>query len=162
VQLPGKTVKIGADASGLSADVQAAIDLATVAIETWVPPSLLTGPVGVGSSVYGASDYKFPAPGKAGGGDIFGRGTGTSDSVPFWGSTGEFVSTAASTARHHAQLVAWNAAPGKAAGGDLLRPMHQTGATGGPLIGTVIQQPGQSSWQLAADLDRRMAFMGGR
>lgn len=30
----------------------------------------------------------------------------------------------------------------------------------GPLIGTVIQQPGQSSWQLAEDLDRRMAFLG--
>jgi|GEM_PF-6098503 len=39
--------------------------------------------------------------------------------------------------------------------------MQHTGSKG-PLIGTVIQQPGQSSWQLAADLDRRMAFMGGR
>ena len=30
----------------------------------------------------------------------------------------------------------------------------------GPLIGAVYQQPGQSPWQLAADLDRRMAFLG--
>ena len=59
-------------------------------------------------------------PGKAGGGMITGPGTGTSDDVLIWGSNGEFVVTAAATARYRPMLEAMNAGaplPGFARGG---------------------------------------------
>jgi hypothetical protein len=59
-------------------------------------------------------------PGKAGGGMITGPGTGTSDDVLMWGSNGEFVVTAAATARYRPMLEAMNAGsplPGFARGG---------------------------------------------
>lgn len=46
---------------------------------------------------------------KADGGMIYGPGTGTSDSVPIWSSSGEFVVNAAATAKNRALLEAINA-----------------------------------------------------
>ena len=69
------------------------------------------------------------AAGKAGGGMIHGPGTGTSDEVPIWASDGEFVVTAAATARNRGLLEAINSgvplpnmARGYAAGGLIVAP----------------------------------------
>ncbi len=74
---------------------------------------------------------------KAGGGMISGPGTGTSDDIPIWASNGEFMVTAAATAKNRAALEAINAgavlpaaAQGFAAGGYIGR-----GPSGGAASG---------------------------
>ncbi|MGH3497862.1 MAG: phage tail tape measure protein [Nocardioidaceae bacterium] len=67
---------------------------------------------------------------RAAGGYISGPGTGTSDSIPVDLSNGEFVSTAAVTARHRAELEAWNA-QGYASGGHVPRPPVEPGRSHG-------------------------------
>jgi hypothetical protein len=61
-----------------------------------------------------------PAQELATGGMVYGRGSGTSDNVPLWGSSGEFMVNAAATAKNRALLERINAGadiPGFAKGG---------------------------------------------
>jgi SLT domain-containing protein len=67
-----------------------------------------------------AVGFMGPVQNRATGGSILGPGTGTSDSVPVWGSNGEFMVNAEATAKNYGLLVAINGGdPGKGIKGGL-------------------------------------------
>lgn len=83
----------------------------------------LAGFLGVSGPIWGGlAGAAGSAPAYAGGGLISGPGSGTSDNILMWGSSGEFMMNARSTARYRHVLEAMNAGatiPGFAAGGPI-------------------------------------------
>ncbi len=140
----------GKKASDIVADLGKQLASATMkaAILGEGPLAGLMGTAGGGGLIGGLQGlFGGGALKKAGGGMISGPGTGTSDDIPIWASNGEFMVTAAATAKNRAALEAINAgavlpaaAQGFAAGGYIGQ-----GASGGAASGVSAMSRGAAA-----------------
>jgi hypothetical protein len=102
-----------------------------------------TGPLG---SVFGGSSiFDMLLPAKAEGGMIYGPGSGTSDDVLMWGSSGEFMVRAAATARYRPLLEAMNS-------GAPLPAFASGGMIGGTNAGTAAAAAAGNTIHMSFDL----------
>ena len=124
-------------ASGM---IQGAFGMNPAAFAKWLaggvaPPDSLFGTTPKGKML----DYAEAHPdrlGKASGGAVWGRGTGTSDSIKAWLSNGEFVINARQTAKHRPILEAINSGLPAFAGGGAVDSMGMAGL-GASFIGGI-------------------------
>lgn len=105
-------------------------DLVRVAVQKLILNVISPGAGSIFGAIFGHAEGGIIEK-KAGGGLILGPGTGTSDSIPALLSNGEFVMTAAATARYRPLLEAINdgRTPGFAGGGLVRMPRLPSGAS---------------------------------
>ncbi len=136
------------------------------------PLAALLGTGGSGGLIGMVLGAAFPGlkpasiPANAEGGMIYGPGSGTSDDVLMWGSSGEFMVNAAATKKHRGLLELINAGndiPGFAAGG-LVAPayMRGQGASGAVSQAPLIVIENQSSTPVHGEVEESVDSSGRR
>ncbi|WP_457650933.1 phage tail length tape measure family protein [Profundibacter sp.] len=137
------------------------------------PLASLLGTGGSGGLIGMALGAVFPSlkpaaiPANATGGMIYGPGSGTSDDVLMWGSSGEFMVNAAATKKHRGLLELINSGndiPGYAAGG-LVAPAYmrgQGGASGGMAPAPLIVIENNSSAAITGETEESVDSSGRR